>query len=147
MINQQITYDPKMPIVNEFKKSANFLLHLSFPQLTYREIDMAIDFSVAKYIQDHDIKLDNSYTHEEKELTLLDITNYVIEKKPIVSSSGVLFKRHGEVINLIYKLLDGFINDRKAEKKEMFKYPKGSEMYNKHNLSQLLLKIKICPCI
>lgn len=140
LTDKKVIYNPNMPIVSEFKKSANFLLHLNFPQLTYKEIDMAIDYSISRRIQDHKAKIHNSYTHEEKELTLLDITNYILKRKPIISASGVLFKRHGEVVNLIYELLDGFIKNRKVEKKEMFKYPKGSENYSKHNLNQLLLK-------
>ena len=140
-------YDPNMPIVDKFKESTNYLLHLSFPQLTKYEINEAIDFSIAKYIQDYDVKVHNNYTNKTHELTLLELTNWVIEKKPIITASGAMFKRHGEVVNLIYNLLDGFINDRKKEKKEMFKYPKGSEMFARHNLNQILFKINFCRLI
>lgn len=135
-------YDPSMPIVDKFKESANYLLHLSFPQLTKYELNQAIDFSIAKYIQDHEVQVHNNYKNTTQETTLLEITNWVLEKKPIITSSGAMFERHGVMVNLIYKLLDGFINDRKAVKKEMFKYPKGSEMFTKLNLSQLLLNFR-----
>lgn len=139
--NNMIIYDPNSPMAKTYKEAANYLLHLSFPQLTKNEIDAAIDWAVAENIMNPMAVLDNNYTKENSEITLLDIANYIINKKPIIASNGTMYKPHGTVPNLIYTLLDGFINDRKKEKKEMFKYPKGSEMYERHQLNQLLLKI------
>ena len=104
---------------------------------------MAIDWSISNRLQDHPVRVDNNYKKQEVNMTLLAVADYVMSRRPIITSYGVMFKRHGEVPNPIYELIDSFIKNRKKLKKEMFKYPKGSEMFEKYNLLQLLAKILI----
>ena len=73
--------------------------------------------------------------------TIAQWIDYMEDRKPIITAYGVMFQRHGTVPNPLYTMIDGFIKGRDSAKKEMFKYPKGSEMFEKWNLNQLLLKI------
>ncbi|MGL5714698.1 MAG: DNA polymerase domain-containing protein, partial [Paraclostridium sp.] len=77
----------------------------------------------------------------EIDTTLLDTAEYIMKREPIITPYGVLFRKHADAPNPIAKLLDKFIASRKANKKKMFQYPKGSEMFEKYNLLQLLDKI------
>ena len=129
------------PAIEEYKKVSHNMIKLLFPLLTDFEIDNALDYSISNRITDHPAVLDNNYKHQQVETTLLEMCDYIMSREPIITSYGVLFKKHGEVPNPIGKMLDGFLINRKRTKKEMFKYPKGSEMYEKLNLSQSLLKI------
>lgn len=132
---------PESEAINNYKKIAMKMLHLNFPLLSEVELASAIDDSISRHFKDTPIKIDNNYKHVSIDMTLKALTDYIITKEPIITSYGVLFSRHGTVPNPIYNMIDKFIDSRKAMKKEMFKYPKGSELFEKYNLLQLLAKI------
>ena len=134
-------YEPN-PILTKYKSVARDLIKLQFPLLGMDEIDAAIDWSISSRLTDHNVQVDNNYKNQTIDMTLLQVAKYIIEREPIVTSYGVMFKKHGEVPNPVYDLIDGFIKNRKKLKKEMFLYPRGSENFEKLNLLQLLAKIK-----
>lgn len=138
------TYPESQTILN-YKKIMMDMLHFNFPLLDEVELASAIDYSISNHFKDVNVKVDNNYKKKTIDMTLLQVADYIISKEPIITSYGVMFNRHGVVPNPIYKMLDKFIDARKAAKKEMFKYPKGSEDFEKYNLLQLLLKI--CKCL
>lgn len=129
--------------IDKYKEVARDVVKMHFPLLAMQEIDAAIDWSISKRFTDHPIKVDNNYKKQTIDTTLAGIAQYILDRQPIITSYGVMFKRHGEVPNPVYDLIDSFINNRKKLKKEMFKYPKGSEQFEKYNLLQLLSKIEI----
>lgn len=132
---------PESQVIANYKKIMMDMLHLNFPLLSETELAAAIDDSISNHFKDTDITVDNNYKKINIDMTLRGLADYIISKEPIITSYGVLFNRHGVVPNPLYNMIDGFINGRKAMKKEMFKYPKGSEDFEKYNLLQLLLKI------
>lgn len=132
---------PESTTLAQYKEVMVSLLHLSFPSLTEWEIASAVDISITKHFNDKDVVVDNNYKNKKANMTLLELADYINDREPIITSFGVLFNRHGVLPNPIYKMVDGFIAGRKIMKKEMFKYPKGSEDFEKYNLLQLLLKL------
>lgn len=128
-------------IVGKYKEATIPLLKLSFPNLTWKELEDGVNYSVTKRIQDSNCMINNNYTQQTKEMTLLQLTDFIIKREPIITAYGVLFKKHSEAPNPLSDMIMGFIENRKIEKKKMFQYPKGSEDYERHNLLQQLLKI------
>lgn len=141
MVRTPLATYPESQTIANYKRIAMDMLHLNFPMLSETELAAAIDHSISNHFKDTDITIDNNYKKVTIDMTLRALADYIISKEPIITSYGVLFNRHGTVPNPIYKLIDGFITGRKLMKKEMFKYPKGSEDFEKYNLLQLLLKI------
>ena len=74
-------------------------------------------------------------------MTLLELTDYINSRQPIVTAAGVLFSRHGDKPNPLIKVIQKFLDLRKEYKDKMFSYPKGSEEYEHYNLMQSLAKI------
>ena len=130
-----------LKIINKYKESVLQMVHLSYPELSSREILDAIDYSIIKRMKNHDVILENNYKNKEINSTLIDITEFILEQEPIITANGVLYKKKSEAINPIANLMQRFLSQRKIYKKEMFKNSKGSEQFEKYNLLQLLSKI------
>lgn len=127
--------------LNEYRNVAKEMLHLYYPLLSQEELDMALNYSINKRVIDTPAQIDNNYKKQTVDSSLLKIADYIMQRRPIITSAGVMFHRHGEVPNPIYELIDGFVKGRKKLKRQMFSYSKGSENYEKYNLLQTLAKI------
>ena len=106
-----------------------------------RLISNAIDYSINKRYQKNMCKVDNSYTHQVNQMSLLALADYITDRQPIVTAHGTMFKKHADVPNPMGVVIQQFLDQRGKDKKMMFKFPKGSEDYEKYNLMQQLDKI------
>lgn len=128
-------------LVKRYKKIATKMMGIVIPSLSEEEIDEAINYSIEKRFKDTDCTIDNNYKKITVNTTISQITQYILEKEPIMTAYGCLFSKHSSTKNPLYDMIEEIVTIRDNFKKEMFKYPKGSEMYNKYNLLQLLAKV------
>lgn len=130
----------KAPIQN-YKDIAIRLLKTNFPEAPYADIEEAVDLIIESEYKEVPAQINNSYKNKSVETTLLELADYIEKCQPIMTSYGVMFKQHDKAENPLAKMIKGFIDGRTTMKNKMFEYPKGSEMYEKYNLLQLLMKI------
>lgn len=132
--------------VREYRQmmAENLIAH--YPKLNKLELDEAIKWAIVNNHQIGKAVLDNNYTKKTIEGTTLDVLRFIDKFKPIESASGVLYKRHDEIDNPLSRMIQGFIKQRKAYKKEMFKHPRGSYEYNINNLMQSNMKVMANSC-
>ena len=127
--------------VNVYKREMMDALKLTFPGLTEDDIAEAIDYSIIKRGNDSNASIDNNYLKSKENYSLFQITDYILQREPIITVSGVMFRKHGYCMNPFVMLIQEFLNQRGIYKKEMFKYPKGSEEFEKYNILQLSEKV------
>lgn len=126
--------------IKTYKETTKRLLHLSYPYLTDSDLENVIDYSINKRFINEQCSIYNNYTNQKLDTNLLYMTDYIMRREPIVTTYGVLFKKHADCPNPIMMVIDLFLKKRGIDKDEMFKYPRGSELYEKYNLFQLLDK-------
>ena len=111
------------------------------PELLPYELTEAIRYSINKRYRKVPAKIHNSYTEQTLNIDALDIANFLLEDNAILTTQGVLFKKHGKGKNPFYNFIQYLLDKREEAKKEMKKYPKGSELFKKYNLLQQNYKV------
>lgn len=119
------------------------MIPLSIPELSDEELEIALDYSINKRKKDTMVSINNNYKKLTMDIALEPLMNYILDKKPIITPYGAMFSRHGTVANPLVEMIRSFLSRRAAYKKEMFKYPKGHEMYNRFNLLQSIAKVDV----
>lgn len=135
-----MTYHTERAIL-DYRDTAIKTLQLSFPYVVPERLAEIVDWSIDKHFTNHPAIVRNNYKKTEESTTLLELANYILDKEPIITPSGVMFSKHGTVPNPLVRMIESFLERRDKDKAEMFKYPKGSELYAKFNLAQLLDKL------
>lgn len=127
--------------IDMYKDTVSRILTLNFPSMHKSDLNSAINYSINKRLKDHPAQIVNNYAETVVDTTLLNISDYIFSREPILTGYGVMFKKHGTVPNPMYKVVNDFLENRYKHKGIMFRYEKGSEDYEYWNLVQSLDKI------
>lgn len=128
-------------IDNIYKDTVKRMTSYLFPDLTDSALDRALDWAIQEHYKSVDARIVNNYTKRDTEILLKDLTDYILEKEPIATVWGVLFKKHGTVPNPLSDMIKMFMDARGIHKDQMFQYPKGSEEFAKYFMLQILDKL------
>jgi len=121
-----------------YRDTMSRIIKSMYPDMDIRDIQDGVEYSISKRFKNFDLQIQNNYTNNSTELSMLEMIDYITRRHPIITSYGTMFKRHEDVPNPMAKVIQNFLDLRKAHKKQMFKYPKGSEMFEHYNLLQAL---------
>lgn len=130
------------PTIKKYKETMTDCIRMYYSEMDPREIDRVLNYSIQKRYKPANGRIENSYNKRHIDnMTLLDISDYIVSREPIVTAFGTMFMKHETVPNPLAKVVQSFLDKRSEDKKMMFKYPKGSENFEKYNLLQQLDKI------
>lgn len=124
----------------DYKDTMRRNIKYLFPQLSNDELERAIEYSIDKRIINSACQLNDTYKNAVYNTNMLEITEYIMHDRPILTSFGCLFHRHGDVDNPLYMMIQEFADRRNRFKQKMLKYKKGSEQYKHFDLDQSVAK-------
>lgn len=127
----------------DYKDTMRRNIRYLFPQLSSDELERAIEYSIDKRIINSACQLNDTYKNAVYNTNMLELTEYIMHDRPILTSFGCLFHRHGDIDNPLYMMIQEFADRRNRFKKEMLKHKKGSEQYKAYDLKQAVAKIDV----
>lgn len=127
-------------IVDQYKDTMRDIFKMYMP-ISDEDLEPILNYSIKKRYEKHNCVVENSYTKKNFDMTLLQLADYIASKEPIVTAYGTMFAKHSDLPNPMATVVQQFLDKRSQDKKMMFKFPKGSENFEKFNLLQALDKI------
>lgn len=127
--------------LKKYRKEMKEIMKAINPDWSNDFLDKYILEFTKERIQNPEVNLDNNFTGENRDSTLLSVLDWTFDRKPIIAGNGTFYKNQHEAMNPIAKMLEGFLNERKRFKKLMFKEEPGSWKYQDYDRKQLNQKI------
>ena len=155
--NEYTHFINSSPSLTRYKDTLKRCMYMYYPRINPIDLDNALNYSIQKRFKDSNkVRITNSYKRyrnsedeyvtPEQKTTLKYVADYIVSREPIITPHGVMFKHHTEVPNPLDDVIQSFLKLRSKYKAKMFEYPKGSEDFEKYNLSQALEKINANGC-
>ena len=99
------------------------------PDWSSDKVEKIIDKMIDKNIKNPKVIMDNNFTGEQKEASLISVFDWTFANKPIIAGNGTFYKNQYQALNPTANMLMDMLKTRKATKKKMFQYPEGSDEY------------------
>lgn len=131
--------------INKWKKDMINTMKKVNPDWDENDIDIELNKMIEENIQNPEVLLDNNYTHEQRESSLISVFDWVEKREPnpIIAGNGTFYKTQHEIESPDAQMLDNILITRKRIKKDMFKLPENSEEYADMDRGQMNEKINV----
>lgn len=122
--------------IKKWKEEMIHKIHLVHPEWSDKNIDHYLEIIISKRFKDSKCKVRNTYKNIEAKSTLLNMTQFIHDRKPILGGYGVMYLNQEKVYNPAAHMLTDSINKRKGLKKERKKYDKRSYEFLQYDIAQ-----------
>lgn len=106
--------------IKKYIKESISILKKINPNWDDEKIEKTIKKMINKNMCNPKVTIDNNYTGNSRETTLLSVYDWCLDTKPLIAGNGTFYKPHYEGLSPTAKMIDGFLINRKKIKKEMF---------------------------
>lgn len=123
--------------LKSYRNQAKAIIQKKHPEIPDDVIKKILDEAIEEKLMNPEARLENTYTHESRDSSLLAVFDWCLETNPIIAANGTFFKQHKDAINPNALMLDEFLTLRKKIKKEMFAIEdETSRLYKMKDLDQ-----------
>lgn len=130
-----------MNVVTKYRDDITDMYIRMHPELDRSKVEQVVQTMIDRSFKDVPCQLHNNVTRERIDTTVTNVLDWIETRDPIISGNGAFFKQHAEELSPKVKMYERLGAKRKAKKKEMYSYPKGSIDYNNCNVAQLSIKV------
>lgn len=106
--------------IKKYVKHMTKIMMKTNPNWDKKDIENCIYEMIKEQAMNPRVEMDNNYTHENKDTTLISLFDWILDRKPIIAGNGTFYKNQNEALNPIRLMLDEWADSRKKFKKEMF---------------------------
>ena len=110
----------KSNYLKKYRSRMTDVMIKTHPNWKKKDVEKVITKMIEKRFMNPDVVVDNNYTGDTKETTLLTVLDWTLDKKPLIAGNGTFYKNQHEAINPIARMLDMFAENRSNYKKKMF---------------------------
>ena len=86
-------------------------------------------------------QMHNNVSRENLDSSIIDVFDWVDNRKPIITGNGSFFKQHSEYIGAAIKMLEKLMANRDRIKRKMYTFKEDSIEYKNASVAQLSIKV------
>lgn len=107
--------------IKKYRDKMVDIMLMTNPTWDKEDVKKIVMDTILKQFENPKVELDNNFTGEHTESTLLTVFDWILTRKPIIAGNGTFYKNQHEALNPVAKMLDDMADNRKLYKKDMFK--------------------------
>lgn len=128
-------------IIKDWVSTQKSILRNIFPHIKDKEITNYLERQINMRLVNVDVKIHNNYAGVAKDIGLLEVVDWIRDKKPICAGFGMFFKNQEISTNPNAQMILNFLDLRKVFKDQLKIFSKGTYDYNTANRKQSTEKI------
>ena len=122
--------------INKWMKQTKAKIRLVRPDITDEKLDKYLKEIVDEHFKDHTCIIDNNYRNKQAQISLLNLTQYLHDSKPIIAGNGVLYKNQSQAPNPAAGMLIESKANRDRLKAERRQYDERSHEFLMKDIGQ-----------
>ena len=79
-----------MKVIEEYKNVLRRMIPLTIKGISREELERAMEYSIQKRFQDHQVSVTHNYKKTEVDLKLTELMDFISDHKPILTPYGVM---------------------------------------------------------
>lgn len=130
-----------MSIKKDFIDKSVKIIHKMRPKYNKDDIERIVTRVVKEHIKDPTINMSNSVKHENFNISLTKLCDWINKKKPVISGNATFYCQPDVLESPTSNMLRSLKKGRKEVKVVMYKYKAGSDEYQSLDLDQQNKKV------